>query len=209
MALANNIPTNCWSGTMLGVDYDQLPHWVVDYGCYSLTLHCADSIPKGALEKLREYVAHQSAIESTDDDFLQQNRRQFKMMEHYLDQSMGACPLRPVKIRQSLTNYLTAYDEELRFKSWVIMPNHLHLITDPMRFSSTDAFKKAITRFKMRSTRYVNLSAKRSGKLWMSSAYDRWIRSESEYRRWIDYLRNNPAKAGLCSSPDEWIGLKI
>lgn len=201
------LPQDCWSGKMLGVYYDQLPHWVVDHGCYAFTFHCADSLPAIALEKLSEMVVANHGVESSDVEYLKESRRRFRMMEHYLDQSCGSCPFKLDQHRKAMSGFLGEYKGALRFRHWVIMPNHLHLLTAPIRFGTLNAFKQASKDFKMKSTHFVNQQLNRSGKLWMSSGYDRWVRDAVEYRRWIRYLETNPVKVGLCQKPEDWIGL--
>lgn len=193
---------------MIGMYHDRLPHWVVDYGCYALTFHCADSLPAVALEKLREIVASDRSVESSDDAFLEESRRRFKIMEHYLDQSYGTSPFKADSLRQAMHEFLEDFDGVFRFRHWVMMPNHLHLLTEPMRFESTNGFKRAIKDFKMKSTFFANRELDRSGRLWMTSDYDRWVRDVAEYRRWVKYLQANPVKAGLCRQPSNWVGLK-
>jgi hypothetical protein len=159
---------------MRGIYHDQLPHWVVDYGCYSLTFHCKDSLPAAALLKLREIVASEASVASTDEAFVKQSRQRFAMMEHYLDQSHGTCPFKHASIRSDLSQFIKDYDDGFRFRHWVFMPNHWHLLTEPASFASTGAFKHAIKLFKMRSNAFVNKSTGLSGRLWMRSGYDRW-----------------------------------
>jgi hypothetical protein len=38
----------------------------------------------------------------------------------------------------------------------------------------------------------------------MRDYWDRYIRDESHYQRVVDYIHQNPVKAGLCRSPAEW-----
>ena len=202
------VPADCWSGIMVDVYHDLLPHWVVDHGCYALTFHCRDSLPPAALRKMMEIVDSESLIESKDDAFLEQSRRRFRIMEFYLDQSYGSCPFESKLIRKSLGEFLEAYDDGFRFRHWVVMPNHLHLLTEPIDFVSGDEFKRAIKAFKMKSTVFTNRLTGSRGSLWMRSGYDRWVRNTTEYQRWIGYLRENPVKAKLCMEPQAWIGLR-
>jgi REP element-mobilizing transposase RayT len=204
----NNPPRDCWSGKILDIYYNGLPHWVVDFGCYALTVRCADSLPVKVLERLKELVSTESSVKSLDKDFLEASREHFKVMEHYLDRSLGECPFRAEELRRVFADFLAEFQGGLSFRHWVVMPNHLHLITEPLRFESIDAFKCAIKDFKLRSTFFVNQYLGRSGKLWMPNAYDRWIRNELEYNRWVRYLRENPTKAGLCAQSVGWVGLR-
>jgi hypothetical protein len=42
------------------------------------------------------------------------------------------------------------------------------------------------------------------GTLWMREYWDRYIRDENHYRTVVDYVHQNPVKAGLCASAELW-----
>ena len=55
------------------------------------------------------------------------------------------------------------------------------------------------------SARQVNRLLKQTGeRLWQRESYDHWIRDEEEQTRCCRYVVNNPVKAGLSATPDEW-----
>jgi REP element-mobilizing transposase RayT len=37
-----------------------------------------------------------------------------------------------------------------------------------------------------------------------SEPFDRYIRNERHYRKAVEYIENNPVKAGLCATPADW-----
>ena len=194
---------------MRGVYYDQLPHWVVDYGCYSLMFRCRGSLPDSVLLRLSEIKMNQEQLVVRDEEALQQQRRSFKILEAYLDQSQGFSPFSDLSIRRALDQYLREYDVSgLKFQHWVIMPNHLHLLTAPLHCERVECFKSVMTQFKLRSTQMLNRALERRGSLWQAHQYDRWVRNENEFRRWQEYFRDNPVKAGLCQQPECWVGLQ-
>jgi putative DNA methylase len=44
----------------------------------------------------------------------------------------------------------------------------------------------------------------RSGQFWQHESYDHWVRDEEELERIVDYINQNPVKAGLVSRAHEW-----
>jgi len=194
-----------WEGTLLGVHRDTHPHWVVDFGCYAVTLRCRGTLPKAVQAQLREIGAALEAVEATSEEAESYRRRHFSILEHALDRSDGFCPFKSDATARQMMAYLEAYDSEnLSFDQWVIMPNHLHLITRPMVCRGVDDFIRAWRRFKSRSARAMNQVLGRSGPFWQASWYDRWIRDSVEWNRWSDYLARNPVKAGLCAQPEAY-----
>jgi putative transposase len=42
------------------------------------------------------------------------------------------------------------------------------------------------------------------GKVWQDGRYDRMIRNRNEFENTWEYIRQNPVKAGLCNTPEEY-----
>ena len=169
---------------------------------------CRGSLPDAVRVRLSEINESQRRIVTCDEQALEQQRRSFKILEAYLDQSKGFAPFCGDAVRGEFHDYLQEYDVGgLRFHHWVIMPNHLHLLTAPLRCERIECFKSAMKQFKLRSTQMLNRTLGRRGALWQSHQYDRWVRHECEHRRWQEYFRHNPVKAGLCKQPESWVGL--
>ena len=55
------------------------------------------------------------------------------------------------------------------------------------------------------SAKDANLLLNRSGPpFWQEESYDRLVRDAAEFRRIENYIVQNPVKAGLASSPEEY-----
>jgi len=87
-----------------------------------------------------------------------------------------------------------------RLLAWVVMPNHVHAILQP------DSPMPTIMRWlKGRTGRVANRILGRTGAaFWQDESFDRWIRSEDELRYFVEYVENNPLKAGLAESKEQW-----
>jgi hypothetical protein len=52
-----------------------------------------------------------------------------------------------------------------------------------------------------------------AGKIWQEEYWDRFIRDEKHFNDSVNYIHNNPVKAGLVKTPQEWawssISLKV
>ena len=194
-----------WEGRLLGIHQDTHPHWVVDYGCYAITLRCKGSLPKAVQTQLREIGAALEAVEPASEDAERFRRKHFAILERALARADGFCPFKNAAAALHMMAFLEAYDYEgLSFNQWVIMPNHLHLITSPISCRGIEDFIAKWRRFKSRSARAINQVLERNGPFWQSSWYDRWIRDPAELNKWSDYLAQNPMKAGLCVSPEDF-----
>jgi REP element-mobilizing transposase RayT len=202
--------TSPWAGKLLGVHRDTHPHWVVDFGCYAVTLRCRGTLPKAVQTQLREIGAALEAVEAASLDAENYRRRHFAILERALDQSDGFCPFEQDTVAQQMMRFLESYNfEKLSFDQWVIMPNHLHLVTKPLVCATVDDFMEVWRRFKSRSARMINGVLERNGSFWQPSWYDRWIRNEREWQKWSNYLAQNPVKAGLCANGQNYPYLQV
>ena len=85
---------------------------------------------------------------------------------------------------------------------YVIMPNHAHL------FCRAELGAKALPVFMQRwkewsskrLARELNLSAR----VWQEEFFDHVLRSGESYSQKWDYVKENPVRAGLVKSSDEW-----
>ena len=94
------------------------------------------------------------------------------------------------------------------------MPNHVHLLIEPLTISKdlgnelNDDDFIAVSRIthalKSYTAKRANLALNREGTFWQEESYDHWIRDEKEFSRVILYIENNPVKAGLVNSPEKW-----
>jgi putative transposase len=83
--------------------------------------------------------------------------------------------------------------------SYVIMPNHVHILLEP----SVELAR--ITQWsKGRTARVCNRLLGRSGAFWQDESYDHWIRCYEELEETARYIENNPVRAGLVRSADQW-----
>lgn len=87
----------------------------------------------------------------------------------------------------------------------LIMPDHVHLLLQPHLLSgSSPSLSYLIKSLKGYTARVVNLYYQRRGALWQREYYDRIIRTETEFLEKWQYIRNNPVKAGLSATPEEY-----
>jgi len=175
----------------------RLPHWEVERGSYFVTARCHDSLPAEAVDRLRVIANSLNAIAAATPAFQSLQRQYFHTMEKYLDVGRGEAPLRDPRAAGILAREFAAMsDQGAEVVHYTIMPNHWHaLITavDDIDFE----LHALMRRLKGRTARGINQALGRSGPLWQREWFDRWNRHESEWERCVQYIRQNPVKAGL------------
>lgn len=92
---------------------------------------------------------------------------------------------------------------EFTLEAYCVMPNHVHLVCTPL---TTEAGPLSLTEIlhslKGYTARKANLRLKRQGTFWQHESYDHVVRDPDELRRIVNYVVENPGRAGL---PDRWI----
>ena len=159
-----------WTGTIVEIYFDTHPHWVMDYGCYAMTLRCRGSLPLAIQEKLKEIGLSLKGIAPASPDAVALRRKHFAVLDHALDAATGSCPFAERKAAQAMSDLLADYDfDGLCFDHWVVMPNHLHLITAPLELTCAQAFRTHIGVASKHSAQSISISFSRpkavSGKL--------------------------------------------
>ncbi len=70
--------------------------------------------------------------------------------------------------------------------------------------SSTYIVTKILQDLKKYTARECNKLLGRAGAFWQHESYDHVVRNEDELQRIVEYVLNNPAKAGLCDANENW-----
>jgi REP element-mobilizing transposase RayT len=181
--------TSFWRG--------HLPHWEVADGSYFITLRVAGSLPRSLHEELSELV------NGADTEALRTSRRYFVKLEAWLDHDRTHPVLAQPDIARSVLNAIEGYADRGMWSvhSAVVMPNHAHMFVTPIGVS----LRHCMQRFKRLTSTQINHALTRTGtRVWQTEWFDHWSRSSQESDRIISYIRNNPVKAGLVASPEEW-----
>ncbi|HMO79677.1 MAG TPA: transposase [Pyrinomonadaceae bacterium] len=169
-----------------------LPHFDQDGFTQFVTFRLSDSVPQSVLDKWRLEL---EAGEIIDADM----RRR---IEFYLDQNYGESWLRIPQIANVLQETLLKWDgERYRLISWVIMPNHGHILVTPFEGFPVSDIMHSIKSY---TAHFANELLKRKGRFWAKEYFDRYIRDQRHFANTIAYIENNPVKAKLCRSPEEW-----
>ncbi len=172
-----------------------LPHLYFNEGIYFVTYRLADSLPSKKYE-LTNNVSRQW-------DF-QKFKEHFNDYDLLLDKaSFGSNYLRIKNIADICASSILHYNNsELKVICYCVMSNHIHLLFKLM--PENRGISKLMQSIKGYSSRECNKELKRKGTFWQNESYDRWLRDENEYRYTINYILNNPVKAGIITDWKDW-----
>jgi REP element-mobilizing transposase RayT len=124
-----------------------------------------------------------------------------KQLELWLDRGHGECRLRNPEIAEIFEAVLRQADgHDYHILAWVIMPNHVHLVTEVWDMPLV----KLVNGWKGKSSREANKLLGRRGHFWQHDYYDTLIRDEAHLKRAVLYTEHNPIKAFLSKIVREW-----
>jgi putative DNA methylase len=168
-------------------DRGYLPHFDGGTIPQFLTFRLHDSVPQSLIAKWKAKLS--------DIQFR-------KNVEKFLDAGYGECHLQDPAIAEMVQNSLKFHDgEKYDLHSWVIMPNHAHILTTPYEGVELAEIAHSIKSY---TAHEANKMLGRTGRFWQVEPFDRYIRNAKHHAAVIKYIENNPVKAGLCKTPDEW-----
>jgi len=93
--------------------------------------------------------------------------------------------------------------------AFCIMPNHVHWVFRTFETGENGNpvyLQDILQSVKRYSSNFINKAMNRTGTLWQKESFETTIRDEKHLWSAMEYTLNNPVKAGLVSSPEEWTG---
>jgi REP element-mobilizing transposase RayT len=163
-----------------------LPHFDSPETLQFVTFRLVDSLPDEAIQKLE---LAKGSTGNTD-------------REAFLDAGSGNCWLRRPEIAKIVEDALLHFDDRrYRLLAWTIMPNHVHVLIEPIGGHGLGDIVGSWKRF---SARMANRVLGRSGSFWQDDYWDTYIRNEQHLQSTMAYIESNPVKAGLAAEASDW-----
>jgi REP element-mobilizing transposase RayT len=185
-----------------------LPHWESAAATYFVTFRLADSLPQ---EVLRRILSARKDIPSTAAQMgrkisVPEQERLAKLhsrrIERYLDAGVGACSLRNEAVAKVVSDSLMQFHgTRYRLFAWCVMPNHVHVVFQTLVGYTLPGILHSWKSF---SAKQANQILHRAAEFWQREYYDRLIRDGGEFCRAVQYVVDNPKRAGLKDWPWVW-----
>lgn len=177
-----------------------MPHFDSHHVVQHVTFHLADSLPAGVLVRLEEELR---TVPPT-----RQDAKRRKRIEVWLDAGHGCCLLRePVAACLVQDTFLCFDGVRYRLLAWVVMPNHVHVLFQPMEgwtMARIVASWKSFTGRRLSSLLPASPGSDAVHRVWHREYWDRFIRDARHFHAAREYIHNNPVKVGLVRHPEEW-----
>ncbi len=181
-----------------------LPHWQQDGATYFVTFRLADSLPKEVFNRWREELdtALREAAQAADATETEKAEAAERVSEAYrekldrqLDEGVGECWLRKPEVSAVVENALHHFDgARYQLGSFVIMPNHVHVLVRPAMGHKLPDILQAWKSF---TAKEANKLLGRTGEFWQAESFDHIVRNEEQLEKFGRYIQENPIKAGI------------
>ncbi len=172
--------------------FRHLPHWQQDGCSYFITFRLSDSLPANVLHNWQKELELFHKNHPQPWDF--QTQRQFilrfrETLEAWLDAGHGNCILRDSATREIVENALKYFHgDRYILDSFVIMPNHVHVIVKPL---DDHKLSDILHSWKSFTAKEINKATKTEGRIWMDESYDTIIRYSEDLIDCRRYISNN------------------
>ena len=125
-------------------------------------------------------------------------------MDRLLDEAhSGPVYLRRPEIAELVVGAIHYQAESLgryHLHSYVVMPNHVHLLVTPC--VPVSRLTHSLKRFTAReANRILDITGK---PFWQDESYDHLVRDDAEFQRIARYIEWNPVKSGMVATPEEF-----
>lgn len=192
--------------------YRYLPHFQPKDGTFFVTTRLYGSLPKEALERLREekeqayrnILANSKSEEERKIAVRNLHKRHFANWDKYLDQNPNDPQwLKQPEIAQIVVEALHFWDKKsYELVCYTIMPNHFHLVIDTYEYNKP--LYRIMHSLKSYTAKLANKLLHRTGTFWQEESYDHLVRNGQELYNINKYILENPVKAGLINNWEEY-----
>jgi REP element-mobilizing transposase RayT len=175
------------------------PHFESSETTEHVTFHLEDSLPQTVLLQLE---AELKTLPAGKQDVERRER-----VDAGIDAGHGSCGLRQPGIADMVQGSLLTFDSQrYRLLAWVVMPNHVHVLFQPINGWTV---AKIVASWKKFAGRKICDPRRDSGEepgapIWHRAYWDRYICDQIHLLPVIKYIHRNPVKAGLLATAESW-----
>ena len=187
-----------------GYSRGYLPHHQAPRRLQSITYRLADSLPR---ELLQQLLTRRPPITAPDKAREADYR---KKLEGILNAGHGSSLLgHPAVAAEQVRIWKEDAPAHYDLIAFVVMPTHVHLL---VALADGEKLGATVRRWKLRlnnAVRHLHANGQLNGltpphPIWHDEFHDRDIRDTTHLQYAINYIHQNPVKAGLCPCAEMW-----
>ena len=206
-----------------------LPHIQPVGAGFFITFRLKDSLPKETLKKIsHDYYQKLNQLQLIKDnhqriyEIFLLRKNYLKKWDEMLDKiKSGPHYLTDSHLKKIISQELKKHDGTLyHLLAYCIMSNHVHLVLDlgiqleniekeEDLYQKYIPLDKILKQIKGSTARYANIHLGRTGQFWERESFDTYIRNEKMLNNVISYTLENPVRAGIVKSWEDFDGAFI
>jgi menaquinone-specific isochorismate synthase len=126
-------------------------------------------------------------------------RSLLRTAERCLDSGLGKCHMRDSRIAKIVADAIQHFrGTRYELLAWCVMPNHVHVVFSPLGENRLDGILHSWKSF---SALMANRLLRRRGNFWQREYFDHLVRNEGSLLKILQYVKENPTRAGLRNWP--------
>ncbi len=189
-----------------------------------ITFRLHNSIPGFVYQEfVNNHKANSHLIEKSEMEYFQkkellyrEQKKHFKNIDDYLHaESEAEKWLAIPEIGQLVHDKILSFDQaRYNLICSSVMPNHVHMLFEHYNLPDSLGNEKGKDKdypvaqtmryIKGNTAKEANAIIGRTGPFWQKESYDHYIRNDQELKNVINYIINNPVKAGLVDDWSKW-----
>ncbi len=188
-----------------------LPHIQEEGRIFSVTWRLAFTLPQVILNILDE-MHEFDQLKQDNSITAEVYERRYAILANQYDDYLGK--LKDPELDLSQPHFAKIVCQALRFyhlklyllHAYCVMPNHLHLLIQPLPNNNNEFPKNSdiVRKIKSWTAHQINVILNREGTIWQHEYFDRYIRNQADYGRTVQYFLGNPVKAKLAKQHEAW-----
>ena len=188
-----------------------LPHWRVLDKPYFVTFRLKNTIPENVVKELHAERIKLEKAKVNQEEIDKFERYEFTKIEFILDNlNNDLCYLKNPKIASLVMNSFIFIEKRFRwnFPCLTIMPNHVHCLAAKQTDTNV-SLETALGSLKQHVSHEANKILGTNGRMWCYENFYHWCRTPESVEKFIEYIKDNPVKAGLVNDWRDWKWTKV
>ncbi|MBZ0201645.1 MAG: transposase [Ignavibacteria bacterium] len=201
-----------------------LPHYIPENGIIFITFRLTNSLPRPIVDELkREKVELEKKVHIEKSKEKQRVlklkllKKYFAKFDQYLDNNnKGSLWLKNDRVAKIVYDSILFRNMKLyKLFAFTIMPNHVHMLVgigpdylnvnkEPSKKETKYYASDVLRDLKKYTAKECNKILYRKGQFWQRESYDHLVRDQREFGNIVNYILQNPVKAGLVKRAEDW-----
>ncbi len=190
----------------------RLPHRYESGTPIFITWRLKFTLPQCLLTTLQERKQEfETKINELSDEYQKMQRYQFEKKQFdWFDEYIAKSPETPTLLRnpelaEIVSMAIRSQDRHYyNLHAFCIMPNHVHVLLTLLDVEKFSDLSDVMRKIKGVSAYEINKYLGKEGSVWAKESYDHLVRNDKEFNRVVDYILDNPVKAGLVDKQEDW-----